>query len=281
MILGSIITYNPDINLLFDNIEAVINQVDKVIIIENDSNNKTEVITQIKKKYENIEIIVNPQNVGVAGALNQALSYAESNNFKWLLSLDQDSVCEEKFIYKYKNYLRECNTKEILLLCPNIVDINVKNKNLVNDNIEEVDMAITSGSFLNVENSMKIGGFLNELFIDYVDFEFCLRGRGLNLKIFKLNNVNLYHRLGDIKEKNFLKYKIIVTNHSPFRRYYLYRNKIFIYKRYFNKNRRWVMRNIFSSFKTFFIIILYEDYKAENLKNIFRGIKDGLYLQEK
>jgi rhamnosyltransferase len=281
MCLASIITFNPDINFLMDNIRAVSNQVNKLLIIDNNSKNTNDFVSIIKSEFKNVDFIFNNNNLGVAEGLNQALNYAKSNNYKWLLTLDQDSVCQADMILQYETFLKSNAHNNILLLCPEIQDINIKNMKKIKCGAEEVNVAITSGSLLNVNNSLMIGGFLTELFIDYVDFEFCLRGRKRNFKILKLNNIVLKHRLGEIQEKKFLGNEIVVTNHNPKRRFYLFRNKIYIYKTYWRDYKHWVLRNILSSIKTMLIILFYEQNKFENFRNIIKGVLDGYRLKIK
>lgn len=281
MNLASVITFNPDINLLMENINAISPQVDRILIIDNNSYNKEQFIYLINNTINNVDFILNSENLGVAKALNQALYYAKKNNFIWLLTLDQDSVCADNLVLKYTKFLEKNKNSDILLLCPQIKDVNIRSIKVEEhiSSVQEVKEAITSGSFLNVNNSLSIGGFLDDLFIDYVDFEFCLRGRKKQLKLIRLNSAILFHRLGDIEEKKFLALNFIVTNHSPKRRYFLYRNKIFIYRKYWKDFLPWVIRNALSSLKTIFVILCYENNKSENLKNIFRGIIDGFRLK--
>ena len=63
-----IVSYNPDSNL-FDSINLLLNQVEKVIIVDNGS--KEKYVKYIKSINEDkIEIILNKENLGVATALN-------------------------------------------------------------------------------------------------------------------------------------------------------------------------------------------------------------------
>lgn len=280
MILASIITFNPDIDLLIKNIQSISPQVDKVLVIDNYSFNRNKIISVVEVNFKNVHFILNGKNLGVAEALNQVLNYAQKNNYDWVLTLDQDSVCEDDMVFKYKEFLnRNIKQHDILILCPQIEDINIKNNNEENFGVEVIPVTITSGSFLNVDNALRIGGFLSKLFIDYVDFEFCLRGKANQLKTIRLKNVILKHRLGEIKEKRLLGYNLVVTNHSPIRRYYLFRNKIFVYRKYWKKFGPWVIKNILSSIKTILIILIFEKNRVEKFKNIFKGIKDGFFLQ--
>lgn len=280
MILAGIITYNPDVEILMENIKQIYHQVDKLLIIDNNSITKEIFIKKINDEFKNIEIIKNEKNVGIAEALNQVIRYSNTNNFEWALTLDQDSQCEENIILKYKNYLNgNLDNSNILLLTPQIEDINMKNKININESSDEVETAITSGSLINIKNSLEIGGFKSELFIDYVDFEFCLRGRLSNYKIIKINNAVLYHRLGEIKVKRLLGLDIIATNHSPLRRYYLFRNKVYIYRKYMGKYNKWIIKNMFSSCKVILIILFFEKRKFDNLKHILKGSFEGIFLK--
>ncbi|EJT5919229.1 glycosyltransferase family 2 protein [Clostridium perfringens] len=276
MIIACIVTYNPEMDRLKKNLESIHSQLDDIIIIDNNSSNLSELDELLNNM--SIKIIKNKENFGIAKALNIGIDYAKKNGFKWILTLDQDSICEKNFIKKYKSYLK--NSKEnIIILTPSINDINLCNTIEFNSVVnEEVRFAITSGSLISIEKALEIGKYNENLFIDYVDFEFCLRAILKEYKIIRLNNVRLLHELGVCKEKNILGKKFIITNHSALRRYYLYRNKMFIYRKYFNKFPEWVVKDIFSSLKTILLILFFEEKKFDKTKYIFKGIKDGILM---
>ncbi|MGL6058134.1 MAG: glycosyltransferase family 2 protein [Culicoidibacterales bacterium] len=272
MICASIVTYNPDIKILLDNINAIYKQVDLLIIIDNNSNNIEE-IDKLVGKFK-ISIIKNNTNKGIAKALNQALEYANNKNIDWLLTLDQDSKCDLNIIEQYKKNL---NFKNTIIYCPQILDINIQNNVHLQNSVEEVDFAITSGSLINVAKSLEINGFDNSLFIDYVDFDFCIRARDKGYDIFRVNEAILYHRLGESEIKKILGFEVQVTHHSPVRRYYLYRNKVNLYRKHWKKHKKWVFKNSLSSIKVFFIIVFFEKERKDKLKYILKGIREGLF----
>lgn len=108
-ILACIVTYNPSIDILKKNIENILIQTNNVVIIDNNSNNKVELfelINNINARYHayRIELIQNDDNNGIAQALNQGLSYSKANNYEWILTLDQDSICDKNMIKVMKNY---------------------------------------------------------------------------------------------------------------------------------------------------------------------------------
>ena len=103
MILGAIVTYNPDIERLMENIASVINQVDKLLIFDNHSRNVLEIETKLGM---NILIYKSDQNIGMSGALNYILNYASMNNYEWFLTLDQDSIIVKNCINQYCEFIK-------------------------------------------------------------------------------------------------------------------------------------------------------------------------------
>lgn len=282
-IIAEIITFNPDIKILKENIDSIYPQVDSLLIVDNDSRNFLE-IKKLLSRYCNIKLIKNPHNLGIAQALNQGLNFAKENNFSWIFTLDQDSLCGNFLIQEYKNYIENYMTNKTIILTPQILDLNSKKNVLQNENeskYENVNFAITSGSLINITNAFKIGCFDQKLFIDYVDYDFCINAINHKYEIVKVNKAILYHRLGEIKEYNMQIFKVEVTNHSPLRRYFLFRNKIILYKKYLWTNSYWVTKNILSSLKVFIKIMIFEKQKKDQFINILKGLNDGFKYKEK
>ena len=109
------------------------------------------------------------------------------------------------------------------------------------------------------------------MFIDSVDFEYCYRMRKNGYGVVQVKNVQLLHELGNSHKKKFLFWKIDVTGHSAFRKYYIARNNIY----YPLKHGLWLrfLRGNFRNLGLLVIVILYEDNKKEKIKAIFKGWK--------
>lgn len=86
-ILAGIVLYNPDIGRLIENYNAIVNQVDDVLIIDNGSDNYNDIDNYFNDKK--VQIIRNYNNLGIATALSQIMEYASSNEFDWVLTLDR------------------------------------------------------------------------------------------------------------------------------------------------------------------------------------------------
>lgn len=122
-------------------------------------------------------------NLGVSGAYNAALKYAEQINLPWLLLLDQDSSLPPHFlmsIYGYAEKLLE--EKHIAAVAPFLVDGNLSispgeikfnRVKLLKPPLEGVPRGIlyaaNSGTLMRVESLREIGGFDEEFWLDLSD----------------------------------------------------------------------------------------------------------------
>jgi rhamnosyltransferase len=275
-IAAVIVCYNPEPSRLKENIRHVYHQVDRLLIIDNNSPDYPDYSQMISgTDFPGIktELIRNNRNEGIAKSLNIAIGYCIRNNYEWLLTLDQDSTCHNTMI---RQLFSGEVVENVAMLAPQIVDINIADNQNNSIKKRRTVTFITSGSVINVAIAQKIGGFDEKMFIDHVDNEFCLRLIVNGFRLVYKPEAKLYQELGRISMHNFLGSKVLTTNHLAFRRYYLYRNGIYIYKKYFRHFPAWVTRGIFSQFKTILLIILYEENKYEKLKCISRGMWDGL-----
>lgn len=273
-VLAVMISYNPDILLLKKSIESLYKQVHKILIFDNNSLNINQIKTTIDK-IPNIILIENEINDGLPKNYNRALNYAKKNQYKWLLTMDQDTVLPNDMISKFLVYER---IQDVAIICPLVFDNNI-NKMLDNNydkKISYVDNCISSGSLVNVDIAFKIGGFDNKLFIDNVDFDYCKRVMINNYKIIRVNDCVIKHQVGKAKIVKFFGKKEIIYNHSAFRKYYFFRNRVYFIRKYkYNllKNYKY-FRNLFK----YFILILYEDEAIKKYKNALKGFVDGLHM---
>ena len=270
-ILAGIVTYNPNLKKLKNNLQAIIKQVDAVLIVDNGSKN----FKEIKSLTENYgsEILSLEKNWGIAYALNEILKKAIQEKYDWFLTLDQDSVSSQTLISDYiKEIMSKDKTRIGAMTCvtrdPNIC---IDESQMAMDSIEsiEVEECITSGCFCNTKAFREIKGFDNSLFIDCVDNDVCLNLKKNNYKIIKiLKHVNLYHEMGEAKVKNIFGKKVLTYNEKPFRHYYISRNWIILSRKY---NRHFFRRIMKIWLKSF----LFEPNRIKMTKATFWGIFDG------
>ena len=272
-----IVSYNPDSNL-FDSINLLLNQVEKVIIVDNGS--KEKYVKYIKSINEDkIEIILNTENLGIATALNIGVRKALENGYEWILTMDQDSKASPDMVKKMFNVYNSINReerKDILSIFPNFVDERIQSieENSNMNSYEYVDADITSGNLLRKEVFEKVGFFDDSLFIDLVDTDFCMRLNEKGIKMIKIRDAVLYHSLGESKTIKGILGSFNTSNHSALRRYYMTRNRFYIWEKYKGLNSFTLNRDKKLFKKEFVKIILGEKDKVNKIKMVLRGYKD-------
>ena len=96
-----IVSYNPDrgIEKCFN---SLINQVDKMFIVDNGSNgDRIKILKELKNSNANkVDLILNNENLGIATALNVGIKKALNEGYDWVITMDQDSKANDNMIEK-------------------------------------------------------------------------------------------------------------------------------------------------------------------------------------
>ncbi len=272
------VTYNPD-RIINEQIDVLKRTVDFIIIVDNASVKKD--VFKYIKRNKNLLIINNNNNTGLAAALNTGIEIAIKRRHKWIITFDQDSLPDDKMIenmLKVYNKIKYEGRENIAAIFPYHIEEKNKDrlKNFVNL-YQYVETGITSGSMFKTEIFKKTGEFEEKLFIDYIDYEWCLRAGKKGYKFIQVNNAILFHKLGDTKEVYFLNKKRSFTNHPALRRYYITRNRFYVYKKYFTVAKNFVINDFKSFLKEIIKIILFEENKVKKIYMIFLGLIHFLF----
>jgi len=280
-VCAGIVLYNPDVERVKLCVEAVRGQVDQLIFVDNASVNTDEL--QKLCINDNYVWIKNEENLGIAKALNQLIDFADKNDYPWILTLDQDSICEDGMVQKlFANQIPdEISNNSIAIISPRIIERCVPPAEELAykppPDKEDVRFCITSGSLTNVKAILDIGGFNEWLFIYDVDREICLRLLRSGYRLVRVNNTSLYHEHGlKTVYRRFLWKKVIYRNYSPFSVYYMTRNLVYMLRKYGKEYSprpllRWV-RLYFA----FCVKFIFERDRMQRLKLFSRGIRDGM-----
>jgi len=274
-----IVTHNPD-QEIEEQFKRVANQVGKIVVVDNCSNKERKIMLSQVCATLSIGLFDNKQNKGIATALNQGIVWAQEHRFRWVITFDQDTLIEKDLIDRLVHcYIEIEKTEKIAMIGTRYKESYHTSAidSQASTGISETKTIITSGSLFSIDLFNNTGMFRDELFIDCVDHEFCLRCRKLGYKTFLLNEYLMEHSIGKIIVRNFFGKQVVTTNHSALRRYYMMRNSIIIFKEYFSFDPHWVTYNLFLNFKYIFIILLFESHKLQKLKYITIGIVDGIF----
>lgn len=276
-----VISYHPSVEFV-ENIRALETQVNEVIIVDNCSSLSGREIIEESATSDSVTVIYNGENLGIASALNVGIRLAKEQGYEWIGTFDQDSRITPGFVKKMLDAFDSYgdNTR-VAILSPQYRD--QKTGRLIaagNDSKESpfktVLTTMTSGNIVKADIFDLVGCFNEDLFIDYVDHEFCLRVGYAGYSILEVSGAILDHNLGDPTEHMVLSKSIVVTNHAPYRRYYNSRNRIYLYKRYLLVFPAWVISDGYNLSKEIIKIFLFEQNRKHKAAKIIKGIVDGL-----
>lgn len=270
-ILAVVVSYNGGVKIL-NNIRALLQQVDMVFIVDNGS--KSEYREMLRSAFEEnprVEFCWLPTNQGIGFALNVGVSEARKREFSWLLTMDQDSTISDNMIDKYKSAIK--SDSSVVCVAPQFIHPTLRPQPA--SGIKEVPYAITSGNLVKLSVYDRIGLYDESLFIDGVDFDFSLRVRQGGYAIHLIEEAHMYHELGDRHSKAPLigRYH---TFHSPLRRYYIFRNFLYLASRYYKYAPRFVLKMTLSHVLYLLTILILGDHRLDSFKFIARGVADWM-----
>lgn len=275
---GVVVLYNPD-DKVVNNINSYINSIEKLYLVDNSDKENS-----FNYKNSKVEYISNGKNLGIAKALNIGATRAIKDGFDWLLTMDQDSSFNNNDIQKMKIFLEKIKEDEFIqeitstkietigLISP--LHITAMNSNDISKGIDSPLNVMTSGNIINLKAYKKIGGFKDWFFIDGVDFDYCLNLRKHNYEIVRLNYIRLKHNLGNAVYKKVLFKQFYSLNHSPVRRYYMVRNRHYLYDMYKNEFPDYCKLELSRTKREAFKILICEKNKLKKLKAMYKGYRD-------
>ena len=265
-------SYNPS-NEIVEKIKHYTSFFNNIIIIDDGSSESSKLILDNVVNIGAI-LIRNNNNLGLAASLNKALIYASRISTKWVMLLDQDSFIKSRDILEMIEKYSDCDKytrQRISMIVPIIEDVNLVNsKKKVYTRFPKT--VITSGSLFKINEFIKKYSFEEKLFIDFLDIDLSHQIHLNQELILQVNTASLQHAIGNSVRKRFLFWSVIVTNHNYIRRYYITRNRIYMWKKYIFKAFFWSIKDMKSFFGETVKIILWENDKPLKIKMIFIGI---------
>lgn len=270
-----IVTYNPIKSKLLMQKKELVNQVEKIIYVDNGSENQSDVssITDSNDYY-----LSSIENVGIATAQNRGIACAKELGMTHVLLMDQDSIPTPNMVnellksfdlntkvgavgpYIENAFDDKCECSGVYIKGFDIKRIPLKEK------FTDVSYVIASGCLIPIEVLDNVGYMDDSMFIDGVDFEWCLRARSKGYKVRQSKDAKLLHELGNGNSNK-------VLSHSYIREYYIVRNSIRMSRMAHIPLLYRIRRFTMSILRT--ISCLRPD-RIEYFKSGIKGIKDGL-----
>lgn len=254
-------------------------QVDALVVVDNGSLGEEIASLRTASLRHNFHLIENDENLGIAEALNQGAHWAKDNHFAWVLFLDQDSRLTESFVaHMLDDWNSHPERARVAAIHPRYIDPVTGMEPLVRrakDGGPVVSM--TSGALMPVWVFDRVGWFASEYFIDCVDFEYCFRIRAAGYLIADSQKAVLLHASGYAKQnRSLLGFTFRPTDYSAIRRYYMSRNRIALYRKYFRIFPYWILQTVYDGARETIKCFISEQDRTIKLHSFLLGTWDGL-----
>lgn len=269
-IAAVIVLYHPNDDVL-RNIEVIATQVERVWAIDNTEKPDSGFAGRIAAP--NVEYVALGRNAGIAAALNVGVQRCADAGYESVVTLDQDSTPEGDMVERLVECVKACGTDRVGVIGP-VHDIENAPPAERFPGCRPQLMVITSGCLLSVAAWREIGGFDEDLFIDQVDHDFCLRLGLAERFVGVCGSAALAHRMGDMVERRLLG-PVYVSNHSPVRRYYITRNRLEMIRRYGKRFPEFAAAEQSAQRHELLKMVLFESERVRKLRMAWRGWRDA------
>jgi rhamnosyltransferase len=286
-IAAAIVAYKPDRAVFSQLVTAILPQVQWLIIINN--GDPTDI--DLAPTPKNLKVVSFGMNLGIGEAIAHAVTEAKNLGCNYLLTLDHDSIpapdMVERLVIAFQKLAAE--GQAVGCVGPEQIDRRsgyvssftapIDNNNPSRRKIKPapgqvvtVDHLITSGLLAPITTYEVIGLPRSDLFIDYVDIEWCLRARHHGFRLYGVGGALLYHSIGD-NYINFKRQQIPV--HGPLRNYYLMRNGVYLQSQSYIP-LAWRLSDAWQLIKKFVFFLIFLDQRKTRVRMMLSGIRDGL-----
>ena len=281
-ICAVIVCYRVEINEFMVNISRHLKNFSTIILV----NNSPEISLESFQSPQ-VTIINNQGNIGLAAALNIGILEAKKQGADMVALFDQDTEIPQNFAKKMLNYISNYKCFAPVALYAPIFNNRVTDKSqrynnykpsrLIPELVDEIDYShpnyvISSGSLIPMDVIDDVGLMCEELFIDFVDTEWCLRARRKGYEIVAINKVRIDHYLGDYMVQ-FMGRSIPI--HSPLRMYYYFRNGIYLYQ-LGEIDWCWRLVDAMRNLQLFLFYMLFVKNRSTYFKYSIKGYYHGL-----
>jgi rhamnosyltransferase len=263
---------------MVDGISKVLSQVQGLIVVDNGSSPFELARLRCAASIQNFELVENKQNLGIAEALNQGVRWARDHDFTWVILFDQDSGITEGFVDEmFKTLQNHPSRDRVASVHPRYIGP-TGGETLIEPRMRDGGpfVSMTSGSLMPVWIFDRIGWFATEFFIDLVDWEYCARIRAAGYLVADSRVATLLHAAGSPTRARFFGFSFVPSHHSAIRRYYIARNSIVFYRKYFRTFPWQILYCAYWHFRGTVKCFVLEQKRRHKLRNVLLGTWDGI-----
>ena len=286
-----VVSFNPHRDALLREFALLAPQVGKIWLVDNASSQSLAAWVNGLPWADKVELVQLSTNLGLGAAQNAGIQRARSAGASHVLILDQDS---EPMLDMVDRLLAASNRLQsagvsVAAVAPVYVDqvtgtrsgfvrlglFDYKKQFVTPDQDPvEAHFVISSGSLIPMGALDEIGLIDEDLFIDHVDTEWCLRALSKGFKLFGIPSAQMFHSLGNKRKRVWVMRWRNVPYHSPFRYYYMLRNGVLLQKRTYIP-WKWRIGEFMRHWQMLLFFGFWGEGRFQRLGMMLRGLRDG------
>lgn len=255
-------------------------EIDEIVVVDNGSSDGS--VELIQNTFPDITLLSLKENLGFAGGFNFGINFLLSKKYKYLLMVNNDTVCSPSMVRE----LYEASKERDAITAPFIyyydspdrvwsaggdvskylLEILKHERNIPKDKPIQRDFLTGCALFASIEQLSKIGLFNEDFFLYYEDRDFCMRANALKIPLYVVPQASLWHKVSASSD----------GSDSINERYWMGRSSVIFYKKY-AKGLQVPLVFLWrfgSSLRTSFRLLKME--KSGAFKAYLRGLLDGL-----
>jgi rhamnosyltransferase len=285
-----VVSYHPDVRRISALFASLRTQVAGIVVVDNGSTGDALALLRQQATSGALKLIEFGENKGIATAHNAGIRHALDSGATHVMLFDHDSILEDGCVAQLLRANRRLAASGVRVgaVGPQYHDdtsaarapyfrfrslrfARVYAQN--DDDMVEANVLISSGCLISREILAEVGWMDEALFIEGVDWEWCMRASSHGYRLFGIAAAKMQHSLGDSGIRVFGR---ILPLHSVLRHYYVFRNTVLM-NRMPHVATVWKWNFSLRLAIRFFIYLFFAPHRIERCRMIGRGIVDGLH----
>jgi rhamnosyltransferase len=252
-------------------------QVSGIVVVDDGSGSDFDSI-RAEIASTGVVLLESESNSGIGAALNRGIRYALDNGARAIVTFDQDSTVDPRFVSSLKAAREHASASGVPAgpVVPEFFADVPQSCSTTRDGVVFAAHAIQSGMYLPSEVIERVGFMDEDLFIDLVDTDFEIRCLDAALPCIIAPELRLPHRLG-------ARYRFpgplgavlpVLTLSTPFRYYYRARNRIVLARRH-PRHRARLRRDALADYAYFVLAWMLARPHSSMRTLLAAGFRDG------
>ncbi|TSD93192.1 glycosyltransferase [Skermania sp. ID1734] len=266
--------FDPPTEVL-SRIQLVAKRIPLVVVVDDGSPGLPQDFYETLAGVPNVVVKHHDRNFGLARALKSGFTAALEQDCRHIVTFDQDTEIGDELLDRLESTVGEVDSdgRRWGAVGPGRINGFAYDGSDAHALYEATEL-IQSGAVFN-SDALRACGLADEsLVIDSVDTDLCLRMRSSGWSVYADARIDMAQPIGNVRVLEFLGRRLVSTNHSAQRRYYMTRNRLEMFRRYRRFDAKWCLRALFWLFVASVLAVTVEDHRWASARAIGAGVRD-------